>query len=434
MNYYFLIIIEILILLFNLWIFKRDILNPALFSSMEFLVSTIFAGYSARIWNMQISQMTIGVIAVGLLTMTFACSLPAKIRLHGGNKVIKQGNNQNISTIINVKRKFLTFTVLVSIILTALYAINAYRVGILNGGSGANAFAYMKAGYGIDNSARMNVFIRQGFKVVMAIAYVYIFVFVNNCVIQRQKLKKNVQYLIPVLCGVALTVFAGSRTEILRLFGAFLLDFGILFREKRGWTGSSSSQSGKAIIKKAIPIVIVIAIIAYAVRAVVKTSEVTLSATNSMLYYVSYYIGSPIAVLNTKLRMAFSGGGLLWGKGETVPNQVYLGYLNYGGNVGTILEFTVEYGLVLMMLYIFFIYYVGNVVYRSCLKRTYFAKKRNRNLVIASYFYSLYVLSYYSNALIYFTNVTAILTIILIILFYEILTKQESRVYQLKEA
>jgi len=54
-----------------------------------------------------------------------------------------------------------------------LYMYDALRIGHLYGGSGFGAIGYMKAAYMSGSQGpKMNALIRQGFKVVMALAYI----------------------------------------------------------------------------------------------------------------------------------------------------------------------------------------------------------------------------------------------------------------------
>ena len=134
------------------------------------------------------------------------------------------------TTLIVVSKKVKVSVTICVVIMTILYAVNAYHVGLLNGGTGANAFAYMKSSYASNSSIRMNPIIRQGFKFIMASAYIACFILANNYLILKQRLKENMTYVIIIVCSIAVTIFSGSRTEIIRVISALFLDYSILLQ------------------------------------------------------------------------------------------------------------------------------------------------------------------------------------------------------------
>lgn len=417
-----LLLIEILVIIINLRVFKNDIFSLATISSMTFLVATLFAFYCADVWQLDLSATTILVITAGLLMMSLGENAGRKFK--SGNKVTISDNTELVR-LIKIKKNIGLLFCTVVIVCTLLYAYEAHRVGILNGGSGLNAYAYTKMGYTMDGSSRMNILIRQGYKLVVAGAYISCAIIANNCMVLKQNVRLNMEYVFMIFCGILITIFAGARTEILRIVFALLLDYAIFWRSLNGGGRAKNKQSTRVILKKAIPIAFVVAIIAYASRAVVKTSNVSTAAVNSFVYYIAYYIGSPIAVLNNKIEIAFSNGGLLWGSSIKIPEFVYLGRLDYGGNVGTILQTSLlDKGILYMMFYIFVIYLIGGILYKRLIKFRKFTSKNIIFMIVFSSWYYVFSMSYYSDVLSSSGFIhTNIITSFVIIIVYAIASK-----------
>lgn len=405
-----LLIFEILIIGLNIQIFKHDYFSPATISSITFLIATVFALYCINYWNIELSWLTVIVIILGLFLMTVGEFLGRKILIRSS----KNSKETTVST-INVSVYIRTIIAVLVVLVTVLYAINAYHVGIMNGGNSSNSFAYMKMAYATDSSFRMNPIIRQGFKFIMASAYISSYIFANNVLLLKQKLSKNLSYLIIIICAILVTIFSGSRTEILRIISALILDYNVLSRAI--CHKNESLKSKRNIIFKILPMFILIAIIAFFTRSIVKTTGTATSDTNSFIYYVAYYVGSPIAVLNTKINMAFSGINILKPSSIQLPSFVYLGNLNYGGNVGTILQpYLLNDGLIKMCIGIFLIYFLGGVFYTYILHNSIGNYKRPLCLLILSSWYCIYTMSYYDDIIQQQSFVITLLLIDLVII------------------
>lgn len=411
-----LILIECFIIFLNGYVFRHDLMSPASISAVVFLVATLLAFYCQVIWDINLSGLTVMVIALGLLAMTVGESLGRHV------KVVYHPREYS-EDIEPVKPNPNTMAVLTVVVVTAtiLYGVDAYRVGLMNGGSGLNAFAYMKDGY-INGGSRMNPIIRQGFKLIMASSYISCFVFANNCLVLRQRLKDNVAYFLIIICSIIVTIFSGARTEILRIVSALVLDFALIWR---AYYGGSNKRSTKYILKKFIPLAVIVAVIAFLSRTVVKMNGVATSQVTSITYYVAYYVGSPIAVLNEKIHIVLPWSSILSGSKAEIPEFVYLGNLNYGGNVGTIFEVKLlSSGLVLMLAWIFMIYFVGGTIYKRINYDIRVRPKQPLLFLLFTSWYYIFTMSYYADiaSSIPFV-ITNVLTDIILVIIYPLFFK-----------
>lgn len=395
MSLYLLLIIEIGFLLLSLCIFKGDYIAPPVITCVMIFIGTCAVIPSVELWNVKIKNFLLIVYIIGYCTIIFSSLVAKKILKVRFRTMLKQFTPQ--MNVIHCKQSMEIIFLFGSILLTLLYLYDAIRVGTINGGRGFGAIAYMKAGYTIEGMVKMNLIIRQGFKIVMLFTYISTFLVGHNCIVLNEGVKKNFAYIVSIVCGCAITIFSGSRTDVLRIISALLFCSSFSIREKNGWRTKENRKFFRKIIIKLLPIICVAIVIAFTSRVIVKTTGTATSSINSMVGYLSYYIGSPVQVLNVKLDYFQNINELFFGTNSTFPNFVYLGHLNYGGNAQGLFGSVVPCnGLIRMFLYLFIMYFVGTYLYYK-LYGTYSSKKRNKYLILYAYAYFVFTLSFYAD-------------------------------------
>lgn len=422
MSLYILIFVEFVFLILMYGSFDRDIISPPVISTLTILIGTIFVIPSSEIWHTSISENTFTVIITGFVVMWLS-SVFAKILF----KKRKINRTKQSMKLIHCCKFIERVICIFSIVLTALYLWDAVRVGTLNGGGGGLAsIAYMKSAYMNDNGERMNPVIRQGFKVVMMFAYISCLLFANNVLVLKEKFTKNIAYFIAIICGAIITLASGSRTEILRILSALLLCYSILTREHGGWKVKENTRSFIQVVRKFTPVILLFAVVAFSSKAFVKTEGTATSNILSIGDYLSYYVGSPIQVLNDKLAYFRNLDELVFGTTSQIPVFTYLGNLDYGGNVATlfgyILVFTEYNGLLIMTALLFLNYFIGTALYYK-IYGSHTSEKRNFGMVLYSYVYYIFVMSFYSCTALSLFYVSNILLFLLIIILYKPIVK-----------
>lgn len=414
MNLYLLIFGEFILYIVMYYAFEQDVFSPPVITSLVMLLATILVLPSVDVWNVVISNLTMTVIFVGLIVVGLS-SLCAKAIFQ--RKPEAQAGTSLVIT--HCSRSMENAIAILSIVLTLLYLVDAIRAGNANGGPGGlGSIAYMKTAYMEGSGAHMNPIIRQGFKVVMFFAYISCFLFANNVMVLHEKARRNAAYLIAFICGMAITLFSGSRTEILRIISALLLCYSILSRERSGWKRRANKLTAWNAVKKFIPLLVIFALVAFASRTFVKLETVgTSTDITSPLQYLSYYVGSPIQVLNIKLGYLHGIDQILFGTTTAIPTFVYLGSLNYGGNVGTLFGTAYSlHGISGMCLFLTLAYFIGCGFYYKLIG-TCSMMKRNLGLVAFAYMYFVFTMSYYSNCvglLFDFSNFALLVLILLL--------------------
>lgn len=424
MNLWVLILIEFLFLAVSYAIFDGDLFSPPVITVLVVLIGTVLVVPSYQLWNVDIKDQTIITIILGCLCCCSGGIIAKLVRFKNAPRNCSNSSNERL--VVLHWHKSMESVVLITIfLLTVLYIYDALRVGRLYGGSGMGAIGYMKAAYVFGSQGpKMNVFIRQGFKVVMAVSYIGTYYFVNNVLILKEKVQKNITYLISFICGCTITIFSGSRTEILRLISAMILDYVVLARINSGYYIGKGKIGIIDIVKRFAPVLIVGVIVGFLSRGVVKTANTGGSDITSIIGYVSYYIGSPIQVLNIKLTYFSNIKELLFGTQNSIPEFVYLGRLDYGGNVATIFGSCIHYnGLINMVIYLLIVYFIGTSIYYKLYHVNSSEKRKSRNIIVFSYCYFVFTMAYYSictSVLLEFSN---ILILILLLILYRILRR-----------
>ena len=375
---------------------------------VSLMIGTCFTMLGLDDWNDNISGNVVVVFSLFFIVMSGANLCCRKIRI---KKLAKKNE-------IHFNENVIIFVSIIAVLMTAMYGFNAYKIGMMYGATGINAFAYMKNAYSSNSSDYlMNPVIRQFFKVVMAISYVNGFIFVKK-LIKKEKSRVNIYCLISILCGVLITVFSGSRTEIMRIFSALLLST-IVIRRNGVSNSVINKKSQKEIIKKVVPVAGFILVILFGTRSIVKVSDVATSGMDSMLDYIIYYFGSPLEVFNIKLSYLFKDGTILWGSAYALScagTHEYLGYKNYGGNVATVFQNLFYRGLVKALVQIFIVFWVMGSMYKTIAKVS-DTGLNEYGVVLFSGFYFVSTISFYANCFSMATNISSLLTLFLICVY-----------------
>ena len=423
MNLIILLLGQIFFLIVSYIIFERDIFSPTVMTMLVVFIATVLVFPSCELWEVTISERTIVTILVGELCCC-AGGIGAK-QLVRMNRRYDLNSNIGKLEVIHWHKSMEVSVCMVIIVLTMLYIYDALRVGKLYGGTGLNAIGYMKAAYMSDSQGpKMNIFIRQGFKIVMSSAYIGIYYFVNNTLILKERVNRNREYLIFFICGCIITIFSGSRTEILRLLSALILDYIILSRLNSRHYYKNDSVSLFYIIKKFAPVLFACVLIGFASRSIVKIEGTGGSEITSALGYISFYVGSAIQVLNIKLSYFSNFHEFMFGTKKNIPEFVYLGKLDYGGNVASVFGSIINYnGLISMIIYLCLVYFIGMSAYYGLYKKWTASNKQIQKIIIFSYCYFVFTMAYYSMGTSVLLEGSNILVLVLTIVLYRLLPK-----------
>ena len=105
------------------------------------------------------------------------------------------------------------------------------------------------------------------------------------------------------------------------------------------------------------------------------------------------------SVLNAKIGMAFKNASLLLANETSrsiAGSHVYLGNLDYGGNVSSLFCIIFSGGLILMMCRFIIVFCMFETFYRSFIIKSFGNKKRDILLLVFSMMYFIFVEAFYS--------------------------------------
>ncbi len=418
-----------LILLCYAWKkFNKVFFSPSLYTLSVFAVSTLLCIYCINYWQIHFHPIAFWVIGLGLLTMVIAESCSFR------RKRIKEGKSDTyIFRLPSIVKIGLS---LYCVLATFLYYREIQNIGLAHAMGMNEAIANVKEDWELYES-QFNPIVRQGYKMVMGIAYCFTFIFVNNYNVCKRKFSENFWYILPLFCGVGINLISGSRGDMVRMLLLFLFTYYICKWQATNWKVQPSRQ----IIKVALPAFAAVLSIFFMARLFVKVDVENQKNIGGPVEYLAYYIGSPIQVFNIHAKQleqhrdknsnATFGvscfGGMysllknlnVLDKSDIKSNRVGVGFAEIGGdsnaagNVDTIFACPyVDFGLIGMCIYIFIIYAViSYFFYRNILYER-MSMKYIKNFIIFSFFFYEIEMSFYSDVIYLIFSQTGILQFI----------------------
>lgn len=142
--------------------------------------------------------------------------------------------------------------------------------------------------------SQFNPIVRQGYKLVLGIAYCFTFIFVNNYNVCKQKFSESFWYILPLFCGVVINLISGSRGDMFRMLLLYLFAYYICKWQATNWKVKPSKQ----IVKVALPAIALLLSVFFMARLFVKVDVENQKNIGGPVEYLAYYIGSPIQVFN----------------------------------------------------------------------------------------------------------------------------------------
>lgn len=376
------VVITILFILSYL-IFDKDLLAPPTAVALVFLFGCMCALYNEKSWGLEFSIKSTGLIAVGIiativggiigvfLVSFFKRGVPSFSFSHKVTKAeeIVVGP---LKTGIVIVFQLVAFTLLsqhirqVTGISNVFVAVSAYR----HLSTSAEA---------VDNlTLRMPFVMRNILEFSGMISIVYAYIVGNNLVASKKKMSLN---WLPLVIRTLSVFIQGDRSNMIRLWVIVLIVAYTIHRRTVGWR--SSRETRKVIRRIAISVVLMGAFF------VVIREFTANSSTLDPLHYVTFYAGSPIAVLDqlwhepitepivfgqrilfyfnnsTTALFGFPGRYLFWYNMMRSPAGVYI------GNAPTVFRPAyVEFGLAGMILFLTIMGAFFTILYCKCREKT----------------------------------------------------------------
>ena len=271
-------------------IFDRDLLAPPTAVALVFLAAMFCTYYNEETWGLQYSLQTTQLIASAIIATMLGgmigvvlANFPTINRFAFSHVVEKP----QVIRVNVIKTLVVIAFQLVAMILAfqhirrltgtsnPLLAVTQYRAL-----TGRNLDVN-------DETMRMSSLTRNMIQASKMMGVVYAYIVGNNLVASKKKLSLN---LVPILLHTINTFMQGDRSNMIRLFVIIMVVAYTVHRRSVGWRKSKETAK---LIRRMVIAVVLIGVLFSSVRGLVgRTSE------KDMLSYVTFYAGSPIAVLD----------------------------------------------------------------------------------------------------------------------------------------
>lgn len=420
MSYYSLItliIIEILIL-FYAYRNIKDVFAPAVASIAMITLSTMTCVFMAHFWNINIHNETIGIVAMGLITMYLANYLQKGVRTSFATNFID----------VSFSKTKINLGLVCSIVFTVLYIYEIKKTGQSLGMGIAESISVIKE----DDDIKINPLIKQLQKIVFALGYIHTYIYISN-LFKKEKVYRNIRNIIPLLCIIVCCIFTGVRTDIFKIFAAVIFLIVVFCR--------IYSISIKAYLKKIGIIAVVLALLGGSVNTILKGEEQSINNSYNTLQISAYYIGSPIQMLNLKIQKGLDSfrDNEIWGRTTFSRQYITLEQLHLPiyktknmkqgsdfliidkrnlitANVDTVFgPPAIDFGIFGMIIYIFILYSLLSFFYYKITTKV----LKPLPLILYSFFYVIPLMAYYANLFNLVMTTNYLLQIFFIVLIYK---------------
>jgi len=291
-----LLFITILFIFFiSIWLFKGDFIHPGMIITEVFLFSTLCALYNIKLWEINLGLSTYVVIVVGILLFVITAYITtSSLQVFKWDQLETKQNQ-----IIEIPRIQYLLSVLFSLFSGFYYVKEVLRIS-RSVGSGKDwstiMYHYRQAtSYGVlGDGEGMAGIAGHMYDFTVALSYVYLFVIINNMLIQGIKVKKTL--FIPLIICCITTFLSAARIQVLYFAMAALVFYFVLTYQKYG----KNVISAKQLIRIAL-FLIVIFMVFVSLRSVIGRGLSEKSASDP-LYYFTVYAGGPIPLLDSFLK------------------------------------------------------------------------------------------------------------------------------------
>ena len=415
----------ILIFIISYYLTGKDLLSPPVIMAGMFMLSSFFALLNAEAWHIDYSFKAYIIIISGVL----AFSLPFYIlNTDVTNKMrrICPALKDDVHS-LHLARWKIWATIFLDIVIVAVYWISISRLVRNDGYMGDNIQWYFRTLTNYQAEESLGGFIRIIIKVVDVTSYLFIYVFVNNVLICKERIKTNLLLFIPPLLFSVKTLMSGGRQDLLKLISFTIICSYLLNCQKARW---KRNISVKYILIGLCSFVVVLPAFYYALSLAGR------STTRTMFQTISTYVGGPIQHFNQYVNDPIPPSDF-WGNETFVPvlntlgsiglidyhNSVHLEYRQLGVTTGNVYTFfrrpLQDFGLLGMYIFVIFVALFFALFYYTQIKYRPANLKTDLKLVVYSYLLYWIVLSSIEQYSMTIISVHTAITLILFVVFWK---------------
>lgn len=243
MNYiYLLLFSELILFLIAFFVSGQDILAPSSMFCAVFILSTSLAILNVDNWNIKYCFEAYWILTSGILVFVLTeWFVMLLVRATRHKQKVVRTNLSRGRQIIRVERWKVIAASAFNVICLAwqLWEIRGIVSSVTNPAMGPELFFQYRSitSYNLVDSTEllMNPILTQCLKVVMALGIFGTFGLVNNVVLLKQPLKKNIHFLFFLFCYILSDFMTGGRSSILQIAATTLIISYILYHHTIGW-------------------------------------------------------------------------------------------------------------------------------------------------------------------------------------------------------
>lgn len=235
MNLIFLLLVLIfLVLLLDLLLSDGDIFAPPCMLCVIYFICVLLSLYNYEFWSLQAFQsQTVGIIfaALCVFSIVYFCLNFLLYGKRAGKSRKPLTPEECRSRVIPYRAKAFRLTVAFQTLVVAISALTILRLG------SGSSWAYILASYKqsmYSGEVSLPEYLEWCNRFCGALGYLYLYIFVNNAVMQRS-FRKNLKYLVPVVLHVVRSIVTGNRYNLLAVLAGGVYGFYILYQLRTGW-------------------------------------------------------------------------------------------------------------------------------------------------------------------------------------------------------
>ncbi|WP_370836382.1 O-antigen polymerase [Megasphaera sp.] len=291
---FLLLFFEIVLLFISFFGCGRDLLAPSVVFCGMFVLSTIFATLNIFTWNIDYSIDAVLIISLGIFSFILA-EISMRLLKNSFCHNIERKEEKSFSFHpIHIKWAIMLLFIVFNILISFWYYKEISRIVGASGyfeGSLLHSFRVVstESSFANNDSLALNPLLNQCLKIVVANSYVFLYFFIRNFFIGKEKNEKVYSFLLVSITALIPSILSGARGSLLQFLSAALVYSYITWHQIYGW---NINISRKIICRGILYFIVGIPVFYYSTFWLGR--EINLD----LFSYISNYIGGSIQLFN----------------------------------------------------------------------------------------------------------------------------------------
>lgn len=297
---YILFIALIAMLIVSYFLFKKDIIEPAIILLAAYILSTFCVIVNVNKWGVELHSNTFWILLLGTLEFVIISFIINKVFFNiKNNKEKKDNKEEKEQSDVKVSSKLTIVIILYNILILVLLVFNVLKIASDFGtySTFSEALTLYKSNTSYANNAELPDYLTILMKPIIASAYIYIFFFIKNIIYADGKKYKVAlkywYYLIPTMIYFLQRLTESNRGSIINFILSAIVMYFIMWNIKNNWKKHVKIGT---IIKLAVSGVMCLVIFYLSASLVGRINS------KGMIDYITCYCGGSIECFNLYLQ------------------------------------------------------------------------------------------------------------------------------------